>query len=91
MSYFTPAELPANKYYIFGKGGGQKLAEQLDVPFLGEIPLVKSISDSGDAGRPVVLDEQNPMRRAFIDMAKKVAQQVAISNATANDKSLVNN
>ncbi|MDB5025119.1 MAG: Mrp/NBP35 family ATP-binding protein [Mucilaginibacter sp.] len=91
MSYFTPAELPANKYYIFGKGGGQKLAEQLDVPFLGEIPLVKSISDSGDAGRPVVLDEQNPMRGAFIDMAKKVAQQVAISNATANDKSLVNN
>jgi ATP-binding protein involved in chromosome partitioning len=91
MSYFTPAELPANKYYIFGQGGGQKLAAQLDVPFLGEMPLVKSISDSGDAGRPVVLDEQNPMSRAFIDMAKKVAQQVAISNATANNKNLVNN
>ncbi|MDB5151377.1 MAG: Mrp/NBP35 family ATP-binding protein [Mucilaginibacter sp.] len=91
MSYFTPAELPANKYYIFGQGGGQKLAAQLDVPFLGEMPLVKSISDSGDAGRPVVLDEQNPMSRAFIDMAKKVAQQVAISNAAANNKNLVNN
>src|SRR6201998_1448047 len=50
MSYFTPAELPENKYYIFGHGGGKKLAEQLDVPFLGEVPLVKSISDSGDAG-----------------------------------------
>src|ERR1700749_4049434 len=92
MSYFTPAELPENKYYIFGQGGGHKLAEQLDVPFLGEIPLVKSISDSGDAGKPIVLDEQNPMSKAFIDMAKRGAQQVAICNAVAiNDKSVVNN
>jgi ATP-binding protein involved in chromosome partitioning len=91
MSYFTPAELPENRYYIFGQGGGQKLASQLDVPFLGELPLVKSISDSGDAGRPVILDEDNPMSKAFIDMAKRVAQQVAIANATANDKNLVNN
>src|SRR5579862_118927 len=51
MSYFTPAELPDNKYYIFGEGGGKKLAEQLDVPFLAEIPLVKGISESGDAGK----------------------------------------
>src|ERR1700761_782850 len=91
MSYFTPAELPQNKYYIFGQGGGKKLADQLEVPFLGEIPLVKSISESGDAGTPVVLDEHNPMSKAFIDMAKRVAQQVAISNATANNKTLVNN
>src|SRR6195952_915974 len=81
MAYFTPAELPENKYYIFGQGGGKKLAEQLDVAFLGEIPLVKSISDSGDAGKPILLDEQNPMSRAFTEMAKKVAQQVAIRNA----------
>jgi ATP-binding protein involved in chromosome partitioning len=91
MSHFTPAELPDNKYYIFGQGGGQKLAEQLEVPFLGEIPLVTSISESGDAGKPVVLDEQNPMSSAFIDMAKRVAQQVAICNAAANNKILVNN
>jgi len=91
MSYFTPAELPENRYYIFGQGGGQKLAATLDVPFLGEIPLVKSISDSGDAGRPVILDEDNPMSKAFIDMAKRVAQQVAIRNAEANNKNLVNN
>lgn len=91
MSYFTPAELPQNKYYIFGQGGGRKLAEQLEVPFLGEIPLVKSISDSGDAGRPILLDEQNIMSRAFTEMAKRVAQQVAICNAEANNKSLVNN
>src|SRR5882757_6628949 len=71
MAYFTPAELPENKYYIFGKGGGEKLAEQLEVPFLGEIPLVKSISESGDSGKPVMLDEQNPMSKAFMDMAKK--------------------
>jgi ATP-binding protein involved in chromosome partitioning len=91
MSYFTPAELPENKYYIFGQDGGKKLASQLDVPFLGEIPLIKSISDSGDAGKPVVLEGHSAMSEAFIAMAKKVAQQVAISNAGANNKNLVNN
>jgi ATP-binding protein involved in chromosome partitioning len=83
MSYFTPAELPENKYYIFGKGGGQKLAAQLDVPFLGEIPLVKSISDSGDAGKPTILEEDGVMTQAFLEMARRVAQQIAISNAKA--------
>ncbi|MGN6639709.1 MAG: Mrp/NBP35 family ATP-binding protein [Mucilaginibacter sp.] len=91
MSYFTPVELPDNRYYIFGQGGGQKLASQLDVPFLGEIPLVKSISESGDAGKPVILDHENPMSKAFTDMAQRVAQQVAICNAEANNKNLVNN
>src|ERR1700761_491752 len=89
MSYFTPAELPANKYYIFGQGGGKKLAEQLEVPFLGEIPLIKSISDSGDAGVPVVLQD-GPMSSAFMQMAQSVAQQVAISNAKAFDNNVVN-
>ena len=92
MSYFTPAELPENKYYIFGQGGGQKLAQQLDVPFLGEIPLIKSISDSGDAGRPIVLDEQGVMNSAFMEMARRVAQQVSICNAEkANNLNVVNN
>jgi ATP-binding protein involved in chromosome partitioning len=92
MSYFTPAELPDNKYYIFGKGGGQKLAAQLDVPFLGEIPLIKGISDSGDAGRPTVLEEDGPMTAAFVKMAERVAQQVAISNAKAmSAENIVNN
>ncbi|MBS1525451.1 MAG: Mrp/NBP35 family ATP-binding protein [Bacteroidetes bacterium] len=91
MSYFTPAELPDHKYYIFGEGGGRKLAGQLDVPFLGEIPLVKSISESGDAGKPVVLDSENPMSKAFTEMAQRVAQQVAICNAGVNNKTLVNN
>lgn len=83
MSYFTPAELPDNKYYIFGEGGGKKLAEIYNTSFLGEIPLVKSISDSGDAGSPVILDENNPMSVAFINIAEKVAQQVSIANAKA--------
>jgi ATP-binding protein involved in chromosome partitioning len=92
MSYFTPAELPGNKYYIFGQSGGKKLAEQLDVPFLGEIPLVKSISDSGDAGRPILLDDSAVQSQAFFDMAERVAQQVSIANAKVLDSAnIVNN
>jgi len=83
MAYFTPAELPENKYYIFGQGGGKKLAQQLEVPFLSEIPLIKGISDAGDAGVPIVLNEENGMNIAFMEMARKVAQQVAIHNARA--------
>ena len=85
MAYFTPAELPENKYYIFGQGGGQKLSAELNIPFLGEIPLVKSISDSGDAGQPIILQENNPMATAFFDMAERVAQQVAIRNAQTTE------
>ncbi len=81
MSYFTPAELPENKYYIFGEGGGRRLAEQFDTAFLGEIPLVKSISDAGDSGEPVILQEGNPMAAAFVEVAERVAQQVSIQNA----------
>jgi ATP-binding protein involved in chromosome partitioning len=91
MSYFTPVELPENKYYIFGQGGGERLANMLDVPFLGEIPLVKSISESGDAGEPIVLDEYSVQSKAFIDMAKRVAQQVSISNAKVLNANVVNN
>lgn len=92
MSYFTPAELPDNKYYIFGQGGGKALAERLEVPFLGEIPLVKSISDSGDAGKPIVLAEENEvMVNAFTEMANRVAQQVSVANALANSVNVVNN
>lgn len=84
MAYFTPAELPQNKYYIFGQGGGQQLAGEFALPFLGEIPLVKSISDAGDAGKPVILESENPMALAFVELAQKVAQQVAIRNSENN-------
>ncbi len=81
MSYFTPAELPDNKYYIFGEGGGRKLAELYNTAFIGEIPLVQSISDAGDAGTPVILNEASPLSVAFLDIAERVAQQVSIVNA----------
>jgi len=81
MAYFTPAELPENKYYIFGKDGAKKLAEKLDVPLLAEIPLVQSICEAGDAGRPAVLQENTPQAIAFMQMASNVAQQVSIVNA----------
>ncbi len=85
MSYFTPAELPDNKYYIFGQGGGLKLAQLVNAPFLGEIPLVRSISESGDAGKPVVLTNDGIMDKAFKHIAERVAQQVAINNAEATN------
>ena len=83
MSYFTPAELPDNKYYIFGKEGGKKMAEKYNVPFLGEIPLVQSVSEAGDGGEPIVLDRNSIMSKIFVDLAQKVAQQIAINNEIA--------
>jgi ATP-binding protein involved in chromosome partitioning len=82
MSWFTPAELPENKYFIFGKDGCKNLAAELKVPFLGQIPLVQSICDGGDSGQPVVLEETSPAALAFMAAAGNVAQQVAIRNAT---------
>lgn len=78
MSYFTPAELPNNKYYIFGKDGGKRLAEQYKVPFLGEIPLVKSVADAGDNGFPIVLDTDDVVGQSFATIAGRVAQEVSI-------------
>lgn len=81
MSYFTPEELPDNKYYIFGRNGGKALAQQYGIPFLGEIPLIKGISDAGDDGKPVILNENDLMGEVFMQIAERVAQQVAICNA----------
>ena len=80
MAYFTPAELPDHKYYIFGKGGGQELADKNNVPLLGQIPLIQSIRESGDEGKPAVLKD-DLTADAFILLAEAVAQQVAIRNA----------
>jgi len=76
MAWFTPAELPENKYYIFGKEGTKQLAEEMNVPLLGQIPLVQSICESGDKGTPVVLDEQTITGRAFLQLAAAVVRQV---------------
>ncbi len=78
MAYFTPAELPENKYYIFGKDGGKRLAEEYKIPFLGEIPLLKGISDAGDNGFPVAIDTEDPVTKSFLTIAEKVAQQLSI-------------
>ena len=69
MSYFTPAELPENKYYIFGRGGGKRLAEELGIPLLGEIPLVQSIREGGDQGTPIVLQPGHPAAQIFCHIA----------------------
>ena len=80
MAWFTPAELPENKYYIFGKEGGKRLAEELNVPLLGQIPLVQSIRECGDAGRPIAVDEDTIMSLAFKDLAEKVVESVEFRN-----------
>lgn len=74
MSYFTPAELPDNKYYIFGKQGGRKLADEYDLPFLGEIPLVQSIREGGDIGVPAMVSDDPISKKAFTDFAKAVIE-----------------
>ena len=76
MAWFTPAELPENKYYIFGKEGAKQLAEQMNVPLLGQIPIVQSICESGDKGTPVALDENTVTGRAFLQLAAAVVRQV---------------
>jgi ATP-binding protein involved in chromosome partitioning len=80
MAYFTPEELPDNKYYIFGKDGGKKLAEKYDVPLLGQIPLVQGIRESGDSGLPAVLKD-GVTAQAFKELAEAMARQIAIRNA----------
>lgn len=75
MSYFTPAELPNNKYYIFGKGNGKQFAESLNVPFLGQIPLIQNISESGDKGNPIVLDDNLPVSEVFMKLAENLKKQ----------------
>ncbi len=83
MAYFTPEELPDNKYYLFGKDGGKQLAEEYEVPFLGQIPIVQSIREGGDNGKPASTygRENEIVANAFDEIAANVAQQVAIKNA----------
>lgn len=80
MAYFTPEELPDNKYYIFGQDGGLNLSEKFDVAFLGQIPLVQGIRESGDSGLPAAMKE-GPSAEAFEDLAETVARQIAIRNS----------
>jgi ATP-binding protein involved in chromosome partitioning len=81
MSYFTPQELPDNKYYIFGKEGGKELASEFDIPFLGEIPLVQSIREGGDAGVPVMMSDDEISKNAFIKFSDNAIRGIAMRNA----------
>lgn len=81
MAFFTPAELPDHKYYIFGKGGARRMADQFEIPFLGEIPLVQSIREGGDSGLPAVIDTDVIAQAAMMSMAQEVARQISIRNA----------
>ena len=83
MAYFTPEELPNNKYYLFGKEGGKQLAESANLPLLGQIPIVQSIREAGDAGRPAVMQDGSICSIAFMEMAQNIAQQIAIKNAAS--------
>ena len=80
MAYFTPEELPDNKYYIFGEAGARNLATDLNVPFLGEIPLIQSIREAGDIGRPAALQTATPIEKAFEELTKNVVQEVVSRN-----------
>ncbi|MGB5497402.1 MAG: P-loop NTPase, partial [Maribacter sp.] len=80
MAYFTPDELPNNKYYIFGKEGAKNLAEDLNVSFLGEVPLVQSIREAGDVGRPAALQTASPIEASFEEITRNVVQELVGRN-----------
>jgi ATP-binding protein involved in chromosome partitioning len=89
MSYFTPVELPDNKYYIFGKDGGKRLADEYDLPFLGQIPLVQSIREGGDKGEPVMLSNDEVSKKAFAEFAAQVVRSISMKNADISTEKVV--
>jgi ATP-binding protein involved in chromosome partitioning len=80
MSWFTPVELPESKYFLFGREGGKRLAEELKIPLLGQIPIVQSICESGDSGKPVALNDNSLTGLAFQDLARQTVTQVNFRN-----------
>jgi len=90
MSYFTPAELPDNKYYIFGRDGGKRLAEEYDLPFLGQIPIVQGIREGGDKGVPVMISDDEISRKAFEDFAAVSVRSIAMRNADIDKQRVAN-
>jgi len=80
MAYFSPEELPDNKYYIFGKEGAKHLSEDLKVPFLGEIPLVQSIREAGDVGRPAIMQEETPTSEAMVQVTRRMVEELVSRN-----------
>jgi len=89
MAWFTPAELPNNKYYIFGKQGGRKMADQYDIPFLGEIPLVQSIREGGDEGVPIMVGNDETSKQAFLEFAGNAVRSISMRNANIESTKVV--
>ena len=89
MAWFTPAELPENKYYLFGKEGGKRLSKELNIALLGQIPIVQSICEGGDSGKPVALDPQSITGMAFADLARSVVEATDIRNKTQKPTQIV--
>jgi ATP-binding protein involved in chromosome partitioning len=89
MAYFTPAELPDNKYYIFGQDGGKRLAEMFEVPFLGQLPITMSIREGGDMGTPALLNGDEISKNAIDKVAQQVARQISIRNANLDPTKVV--
>ncbi|MBX3241931.1 MAG: Mrp/NBP35 family ATP-binding protein [Chitinophagaceae bacterium] len=89
MSWFTPAELPENKYYIFGKEGGKRMAEDFEIPFLGQIPLVQGIREGGDIGVPIMMSDDAITQKAFWDFAGHTARNIAMRNANIEPTKVV--
>jgi ATP-binding protein involved in chromosome partitioning len=89
MSYFTPAELPDNKYYIFGKEGGKRLADEYDLPFLGQVPIVQSIREGGDSGIPAMMNDDEITKKAFIDITASAVRNIAKFNAKISTAKVV--
>jgi ATP-binding protein involved in chromosome partitioning len=87
MAWFTPAELPENKYYIFGRDGAKNLAEGMNVPFLGAIPLVQSVREAGDAGRPAVFQENTPTAEAFDELVRNFVRELQLVQERKLEKS----
>jgi ATP-binding protein involved in chromosome partitioning len=81
MAYFTPAELPNNKYYIFGKDGGKRLADEFELTFLGQIPLVQSIREGGDYGKPIMAGDDEVTKKAFVEFTDATVRSISMRNA----------
>lgn len=89
MAYFTPAELPNNKYYIFGKEGGKKLADEFELNFLGQIPIVQSIREGGDNGKPVMAGDEEITKKAFEDFTAAAVRSISMRNAQMPETKIV--
>ena len=89
MSYFIPQELPNNKYYLFGKDGGKHLADEFDIPFLGQIPIVQSIREGGDQGIPAMVGDDAISQKAFMDFASNAVRGIAMRNANLEPTKII--